>query len=138
MGGRAVTEKVDKTVERAEAMRTFMRALTPKSPGWKLIGRRLYRRGTYGVFSLSVWSGGTSQYIAGLNGEYLSHEGGTNHMTFRFEDLLVPDPRVPHVNWDGRAIRSHESDWEWYMRPPKSLTPLHAAIEAWTDMFDSR
>jgi len=138
MGGGAVSATPDRAQLRAEAMRVFMHTMV-RIPGWTLIGRQLYRRGTYGVFSLSVYSGRHAEKIAGLDGQYLSHEGGKDLITFRFADLLVPDPKVTHPNWrSDMQLHSDEDSWTWYMRPPKSLTPLHAAIDAWTAMFDSR
>lgn len=115
----------------------FLKTLVPSGP-WKWIGRsavlRVEGRGT---FKLDIWSGGTHDNIAGLEGTFTSDAGTQEHFLFRFEDLLVSSNGRNHPNYKG-----HESlhvsiyiGWDWYIAVPESMKPFHDAIRLWLETY---
>lgn len=123
------------TNDRQRAMRAFLATLVD-SPEWMWIGRTAFRRGARGVFQLELHNGGHGDHVAGLVGAYLDDSGTSSRIFFWFADLLETGNPAGNQGYRGDPCEASERDWQFRVSRPVSMSPLHAAIGAWFNMFN--
>jgi hypothetical protein len=125
--------------ETQAAMRTFLAMLNGDTDMWSLVGRSWYRRGVYGTFKLTIWTGGTHGAIAGLSGTFTPYDGGaSDEIAFRFDDLIIPTNPRNNPNYRGEGVVGSSERWSWHIAEPESMRPFHDAIVEWVLIWDLR